>query len=82
MAGFLVKLDSYSIRFLSAFVFFFYAFLPHDKKVMFFLVSIFTCSKLLHIKTTANVANCWSSLPTLEYLLTIASIILLNTDPV
>ena len=40
MAGILVKLNSCSIRFLSAFVVFFYAFLLHEK-VMFFLVSIF-----------------------------------------
>ena len=40
IAGILVKLDSCSIRFLSAFVVFFYAFLLHEK-VMFFLVSIF-----------------------------------------
>ena len=40
MAGILVKLDSCSIRLLSAIVIIFYAFLLHEK-VMFFLVSIF-----------------------------------------
>ena len=40
MAGILVKLDLCSIRFLFAFVVFFYAFLLHEK-VMFFLVSSF-----------------------------------------